>query len=542
MPTPTLAGVLAEVYRAGDEAFAGSATTDVNGYWEVGGLAPDTYYVIFTPPTGYSFTPVNQGSDDRLDSDADPAAGRTGNYAIASGELNPTVDAGLVATAGLGNFVWHDLNADGHQDLGEPGVAGVTVTLIGGGGDGLVSTSGDNTMAAATTDGEGLYSFNGLLPGVEYQVVFSLASGYVSFTPAGAGGDNAVDSDANPATGEGPVVVLAPGAFNARIDAGQLQASAIGDRVWMDLNGDGIQDAEEGGLAGVMVALTGSSVLGQPVSLTTGTNADGLYQFGGLVPGTYTVTVSNPGGYIFSPRDRGGDDTLDSDVDGSGVAAPVTVGSGQTNLTVDGGLVQETTIIVLGPDKNPGTPQAVRVVNRKTGVVESSFVAYELNYVGGTRVAIADLDGDGIDEIITAPGRNHVSEVRIFTLQGDPVPGFPSFLAYGAEFTGGVQLTVGYINDDDLPDLITVPSYGAAEVRIFLNGYDKADATHSAPALSADRYLSFKAFPVASIGGAVVAAGDMGRLAGGSFINDPDGLAEIVVGTGGGHRGHGRRV
>jgi hypothetical protein len=90
---------------------------------------------------------------------------------------------------------------------------------------------------------------------------------------------------------------------------------------------------------------------------------------------------------------------------------------------------------VLGPDKNPGVPQEVKVVDI-TGEVLASFPAYGNTYVGGTRVAIADLDGDGTDEIITAPGRNHAPEIKVFTLEGGEVPGFPSFLAYDEDFAG----------------------------------------------------------------------------------------------------------
>ncbi|MCU0873929.1 MAG: DUF11 domain-containing protein, partial [Pirellulaceae bacterium] len=103
-------------------------------------------------------------------------------------------------------------------------------------------------------------------------------------------------------------------------------------------------------------------------------------------------------------------------------------------------------IIVLGPEKNPGTRQAVRVVDSNTGEVLSSFAAYEDDYLGGTRVAVADLDGDGTDEIITAPGRNRPPEIRVFTQEGDAVPGFPSFLANSATFMGGTHLTVADVN------------------------------------------------------------------------------------------------
>jgi hypothetical protein len=185
-------------------------------------------------------------------------------------------------------------------------------------------------------------------------------------------------------------------------------------------------------------------------------------------------------------------------------------------------------LVVLGPDKNPGTPQAVRVIDGNTGLVESSFVAYETGYAGGTRVAVADLDGDGTDEIITAPGRSRAPEVRIFTREGAAVAGFPGFLAYDAAFTGGVHVAVADVNGDGRPDIVTVPSYGAADVRVFFNRYPQSPAFQAAPD------ITFQAFPVVSIGGAVVAAADMGRLVDGKFANVPDGKAEIVVGTGGG--------
>ena len=117
----------------------------------------------------------------------------------------------------------------------------------------------------------------------------------------------------------------------------------IGDRVWVDLNGDGIQDQDEPGFEGVTVTLTGTDAWGNPVSRTDdhGQQRKLPVQRSDPLPGTYTVTVSNPGGYSFSPQYRGGNDALDSDVDPSGVTAPVTVASNQSNLTIDAGLVPQ---------------------------------------------------------------------------------------------------------------------------------------------------------------------------------------------------------
>ncbi|MCL4202701.1 MAG: FG-GAP repeat protein, partial [Pirellulaceae bacterium] len=192
--------------------------------------------------------------------------------------------------------------------------------------------------------------------------------------------------------------------------------------------------------------------------------------------------------------------------------------------------VEEPPVIVIGPDKNPGTPQQVKVVEADTGIVTAEFVAYENNYNGGIRVAVADLNGDGIDEIITAPGRNRAPEIRFFTLDGVPVPGFSSFLAYAAKFKGGVHVTVADVNGDGKPDIITVPSNGTADVRVFFNRHDPLNPSN--PAFLETPDIAFRAFSKGTTGGFVVAAADMGRLDGTAFVNDPDGRAEIVIATG----------
>ena len=146
--------------------------------------------------------------------------------------------------------------------------------------------------------------------------------------------------------------------------------------------------------------------------------------------------------------------------------------------------------------------------------------------MGGIQVAIADLNGDGVDEIITGPAVVEAPEIRIFTQNGSPVSGFPNFLAYASNYVGGVQLTIGDVNGDSKPDIITVPSYGATQVKVFLNRYPLT------PGFLATPFKSFVAFAVATVGGGVVAAADMGKLVNGSFVNALDGKAEISWGPG----------
>jgi len=90
-------------------------------------------------------------------------------------------------------------------------------------------------------------------------------------------------------------------------------APGIGDRVWLDMNGDGILDPGEYGLSGVLVALYRSD---NTFLASTVSGADGFYSLTGLTYGQYyylRVFPSEP--YGLSPADRGGDEMRDSDVD-----------------------------------------------------------------------------------------------------------------------------------------------------------------------------------------------------------------------------------
>ena len=75
----------------------------------------------FDAPVGHSITLSNQGGDDAADSDADPVSGLASVVTLASGDNNPTIDAGVLRPASLGDVVWEDLNGDGVPDAGQLG-------------------------------------------------------------------------------------------------------------------------------------------------------------------------------------------------------------------------------------------------------------------------------------------------------------------------------------------------------------------------------------------------------------------------------------
>jgi hypothetical protein len=69
--------------------------TDASGEYLFDGLMPGSYMVRFVLPMDYVFSPQDQGMDDAMDSDPDPATGITACVELQAGEVNLTVDAGM---------------------------------------------------------------------------------------------------------------------------------------------------------------------------------------------------------------------------------------------------------------------------------------------------------------------------------------------------------------------------------------------------------------------------------------------------------------
>ncbi|HYC79787.1 MAG TPA: M23 family metallopeptidase [Candidatus Binatia bacterium] len=112
----------------------------------------------------------------------------------------------------------------------------------------------------------------------------------------------------------------------------------------------------------------------------------------------------------------------------------------------------------------PGGGPHVRVME-KDGTPISSFFPYAVGFRGGVDVAIADIEGDGKAEIITAPHSGGGPHVKIFDLAGREIGGF---MAYDGRFTGGVNIAAADMDGDGGDEIITAPGKGGGpHVRVF---------------------------------------------------------------------------
>jgi hypothetical protein len=156
----------------------------------------------------------------------------------------------------------------------------------------------------------------------------------------------------------------------------------------------------------------------------------------------------------------------------------------------------------------------VRVFDADSGAFVRQIFAYAPNFFGGVRVAVGDLNADGVPDVITAPGRGAPPEIRVF----DGVTGklARTFLAYDASVLSGVFVAAGDVNGDGYADVITgADAGGGPHVKVF-SGRDGSVL------------YSFFAYAADMFSGVRVAAGDV----------DGDGYADIITGAGAGGGPH----
>ncbi|WP_177419532.1 SdrD B-like domain-containing protein [endosymbiont of Lamellibrachia barhami] len=460
------------LYDCADDSQVATTSTDTSGMYLFDALAAGSYKVEFLSATG-RFSPIDQGTDDTSDSDANPLNGMTQCVDLATGESNITIDAGIYETVSLGDYVWFDDNRNGVQEGTEYGVDDVTVTLTDCSIPPNSVLDSDGNVVVVTSTLNGAYQFDNLLPGC-YVVTFdNLPTGF-NFSPANSGGDDTIDSDANTATGRSHDVILESGDSDNTIDAGinYPPSARIGDRVFEDLNTNGIQDAGEPGIPGVPVELldcNGTSVT------TTVTGPDGNYLFTSLDAGGYVVRFTQMNGHFFTAANAGADDAVDSDADTTtGESACTTVAVDEVNLTIDAGMFR---LASLGDyvwnDSNMDGVQDIGEAGIPNVRVSLTSDCNNDGSIDSVDETITDANG-AYGFIALCPG-SHTVDIDPATLPAGMIQSYdPDSVLDGMADTilisGGSDLTLDFGYYEDLPVVCSVCDGKVTELTLKYNG------------------------------------------------------------------------
>ena len=195
-----------------------------------------------------------------------------------------------------------------------------------------------HTHRSCYVDHDGIYAFERLREDV-YSVRYTLGSAMLFTDFTGREGDSSVPVvDGN--VGATNAFALAMGEKKDDLNVGGILPGRIGDTVWHDQNGNGLQDYKEPLLPGVQLTLLVVNADGTMTEIaTTQSDQYGYFAFDALRPSTYVLRLDAREGDTLTSCFGAPLGEIDSDLDpDTGMSAPIALRSGQTLLNIDVGL------------------------------------------------------------------------------------------------------------------------------------------------------------------------------------------------------------
>ncbi|MFN7977834.1 MAG: SdrD B-like domain-containing protein [Vicinamibacterales bacterium] len=513
---PGIGGVTVRLIASDGVTVLATTTTDASGHYLFAGLLPGTYYVEVVPPAGAtSSTDIASSANPDNDTDNDDngvtvVAGAIRSGAITlgfgtepvnDGDTNPdsnlTVDFGFVPAPGGGLLTDVCLQQVVPATVLPGGQMVATYTATNRGPGSAIDLMIDGMLPAGVT----VASTSPSAGGVCAVVSGTLECRWLGFTPANGTRQVTVTFQVSPSIPVGTPVAL--WFMTSSNNTDPYPACNMVDAYVFVGGGSTTADLAVTSLAsgsgGVGTAVSG--VVGQPmparftVSNPSAVAARGMYVLlldeAGLVD--ITAATWSPQGWV--------------------AATNATSATWETGLIPPGGTA--TLDLTLVPRTATATRlQLVRVdgqpVDPNAANDQVDLVIDGLGSGGGRWVAAGNLDGAGVDEIVTGTGLGETPQVRVFSSAGAPLA---SFYAFDRTFRGGVRVASCDVNNDGIAELVAAQGPGGGRVRVL-----------SMAGGVVNELVAFDAFEPSFTGGVNVACGDI----------DGDGRAEVVVGPDGG--------
>ena len=294
-----------------------SVLTDDNGVFTIDGIAPGDYELVY--PLDEGNLALKAACDDFTDNGDVRTNGRV---SIHENEAKSGTTLCVVRTTEIGGMVWLE------EYTGLTPVKGALLHLLDASG---------NAIAEFTTGEDGKYVFKGLMP-ADYALDVTIPSGYVlvdaSDTKMAEKGQYSFVEEADGAFGKSAVITLRMAKHRRDMNVGMVLPGRLGDKAWLDLNGNGLQDGEEGGLPGVTIEV----LRGEKVVATAVTDQYGYYTIKGLYPTEYILRVTWPEGVVPTTL-REDIQQISSVLNADGTTIPVTVESNKANYAADLGFM-----------------------------------------------------------------------------------------------------------------------------------------------------------------------------------------------------------